>query len=112
MAAPQFVLTVTLTVGLLALPLLAEAQAPVNAPRIGFLGLTTGPSSAGLEAFRAGLHDLGYISGKNIVIESRWAENRYDRLPALAAELVRLKVDVLGLTIPPAVLARADEIIR
>jgi putative tryptophan/tyrosine transport system substrate-binding protein len=64
--------------------------------RIGFLGATS-PSGYALqvEAFRAGLRELGYVQGKNIVIEFRWAEGRYARLPELAAELVRLKPDVL-----------------
>jgi putative ABC transport system substrate-binding protein len=69
-------------------------QAKVH--RIGFLGAT---SAAGyksrVDAVRAGLRDLGYVEGKNVVIEFRWAEGMYDQLPSLAAELVRLKVDVV-----------------
>ena len=73
-----------------------QAQQPTKIPRIGYLGGTS-PSSlrARIEAFRQGLRDLGYIEGKNIVIESRYAEGKLDRQPALAAELVRLKVDVI-----------------
>ena len=60
------------------------------------------PSRPRIEAFRQGLRELGYVEGKNIVIEWRWAEGKLDRLPALAAELVRLKVDVI-VTAGPAV---------
>ena len=71
----------------------ALAQQPTKIPRIGFL---TGVSNAArAEAFRQGLRELGYVEGKNIVIEYRYAEGKLDRLPALAAELVRLKVDVI-----------------
>src|SRR5262249_22080527 len=72
------------------------AQQPKKVPRIGVLSATS-PStiSARVEAFRQGLRDLGYVEGKNIVIEWRYAEGKPDRLPALAAELVRLKVDVI-----------------
>src|SRR5262245_47798643 len=84
------------TLLLLALCASAEAQQPAKAPRIGFLGGSS-PSaiSARIEAFRQGLRELGYVEGKNIVIEWRYAEGKFDRLPALAAELVRLKVDVI-----------------
>ena len=69
---------------------------PVKVVRIGFLGPTSAASNAGrMEALRAGLRDLGYLEGKNLVIESRWAEGKFDRLPELAAELVRLNVDVI-----------------
>ncbi len=74
----------------------AEAQQPKKVPRIGYLGAnfpTTNP--ARIEALRQGLRELGYVEGKNIVIEYRFAEGKRDRLPALAAELVRLKVDVI-----------------
>jgi putative ABC transport system substrate-binding protein len=64
--------------------------------RIGFLGPTSAASNAGrMEALRAGLRDLGHLEGKNLVIESRWAEGKFDRLPELAAELVHLNVDVI-----------------
>jgi putative ABC transport system substrate-binding protein len=73
----------------------AEAQQPTKIPRIGRLDGAS-PSDAGREeAFRQGLRELGYVEGKNVVIESRYAEGKFDRLPALAAELVRLKVDVI-----------------
>ena len=73
-----------------------EAQQPTKLPRIGFV--TAGSAStiaARIEALRQGLRDLGYIEDKNIIIEWRFAEGKVDRLPALVAELVRLKVDVL-----------------
>jgi putative ABC transport system substrate-binding protein len=77
-------------------PLAARAQQAGKVARIGFLGATFASSWASRsEAFRSGLRDLGYVQGENTVIESRWAEEQYDRLPGLAAELVRLKVDVL-----------------
>ena len=86
---------------------LAEAQQPKKIPRIGFLSATS-PSTvaARTEAFRQGLRELGYLEGKNIVIEYRYAEGKLDRLPALAAELMRLKVDVIitggpAATVPP-----------
>ena len=74
----------------------AQAQQPKKVPRIGFLGATS-PSveSARIEAFRQGLRELGYVEGKNIVIEYRWAEGKFDRLPDLAADLVRLNVEVI-----------------
>src|ERR1043166_2297537 len=73
----------------------AEAQ-QAKAARIGYLtGATPGGQAARIEAFRQGLRELGYVEGKNIVIEYRYAEEKLDRLPALAAELVRVKVDVI-----------------
>ena len=75
---------------------MAAAQQPKKVPRIGFLS-TTSPStiSARIEAFRQGLRELGYVEGKNIFIEWRFAEGKADRLRELATELVRLKVDVI-----------------
>ena len=79
----------------------ATAQQPKKVPRIGFLGASSASVlAARIEAFRQGLRDLGYVEGKNIVIEWRSAEGKLDRLPALAAELVRLKVDVIVTTGP------------
>jgi putative ABC transport system substrate-binding protein len=81
---------------LFALWLPAEAQQSKKVPRIGILrGTFPSTNSARIEAFRQGLRELGYVEGKNIVIELRYAEGKLDRLPALAAELVRLKVDVI-----------------
>jgi putative ABC transport system substrate-binding protein len=80
----------------------AQAQQPTKIPQIGFLGVNF-PStiSARIDAFRQGLRELGYVEGKNIVIDYRWAEGNLDRLPGLAGELVRLKVDVI-VTVGPA----------
>ena len=84
---------------LLATPLASLAQQqPTKVARIGFLaaGSASAPGYARrVEALRAGLRDLGYVEGKNIIIEFRWAEGKYERLPGLAAELVQLKVDVI-----------------
>jgi ABC-type uncharacterized transport system substrate-binding protein len=74
----------------------ADAQQPAKVPRIGYLiGASLSPSSARIEPFRKGLRELGYVEGKNIIIEWRSAEQKLDRLPGLAAELARLKVDVI-----------------
>ena len=74
----------------------AEAQPLKKLPRIGFLfSLSPSPNAARIEAFRQVLRKLGYVEGKNIVIEYRWADGRIERLPDLASELVRLKVDVI-----------------
>jgi putative tryptophan/tyrosine transport system substrate-binding protein len=98
-----------LTAMLLALSFPAQAQQPKKVPRIGFLSGSP-PSSikASTEAFRQGLRDLGYVEGKNIVIEWRSAEGKRDRLPALAADLVRLKVDLI-VTAGPLVTRAAKE---
>ena len=74
----------------------AHAQQPTTVPRIGYLSPTSpSVSPSRIEAFRQGLRELGYVEGKNIVIEYRYAESKLDRLPAVAAEFVRLKVDVI-----------------
>jgi len=81
---------------LLAAPLAADAQQAGKVPRIGFLGVTS-PSDRPLllDAFRQRLRELGWVEGQNIVIDYRYAEGRVGRLPDLAAELVRLKVDLI-----------------
>jgi ABC-type uncharacterized transport system substrate-binding protein len=85
-----------LTALVLCVTLSAEAQQPKKVPRIGYLGATSASSeSLRHEAFRQGLREVGYIEGQNITIEYRYAEGKLDRLPALAAELVGLKVDVI-----------------
>jgi putative tryptophan/tyrosine transport system substrate-binding protein len=83
---------------LLALSFPTQAQQPKKVPRIGVLGSLSGSSSSDLirtEAFRQGLRELGYVDGENIVIEYRYADGKFERLPGLAADLVRLKVDIL-----------------
>ena len=81
---------------LLALAIPAWAQQPVKIPRIGWLtGANLSANAGRVEAFRQGLRELGYVEGKNIIIEWRSADGNFDRLPALAAELVRLKVDII-----------------
>ena len=94
---------------LFALSFPAQAQQPKKVPRIGYLtGSSLSANAARIEAFRQGLRELGYVEGKNIVIEWRYAEGKADRLSDLAAELVRLKVDVI-VTGGPAVTRPAKE---
>ena len=73
----------------------AEAQQPKKVHRIGFLGAASVSAAARIKLFRQGLRELGYVEGKNIVIEYRYAEEKPNRLAVLAMELVRLKVDVI-----------------
>jgi ABC-type uncharacterized transport system substrate-binding protein len=74
----------------------AQAQQPTKVPRLGFLTQSSASAVAGrIESFRQGLRELGYVEGKNIIIEWRSADGNNDRLPALAAELLALKVDVM-----------------
>jgi ABC-type uncharacterized transport system substrate-binding protein len=95
----KLLLGVALSAMLFALGFPAQAQQPAKVPRIGYLtGTSVSAGSARIEAFRPGLRELGYVEGKNIVIEWRGAEGRSDRLPPLAAELVRFKVDVIVTT--------------
>jgi putative tryptophan/tyrosine transport system substrate-binding protein len=91
-AVPSFLVAVIL----LAVTVLAEAQQPKKVPRIGLLiASSPSPASPRVEAFRQGLRDLGYVEGKDIVIEYRYGEGKPDRLPTLAAELVSLKIDII-----------------
>ena len=99
-------LLVALGAGALAAPLTSFAQQKGKVWRIGFLHAASASGIAGrVEALRTGLRDLGYVEGKNLVIEFRWAEEKYDRLPELAAELVRLKVDIIVTQGTPGILA-------
>ena len=95
----------TLSAMLFALCFRAEAQPQPKAPKIGLLRARLAASGTSLEGFLRELRALGYIDGKNIIIESRSAEGKLDRLPALADELVRLKVDVLVTASPGETLA-------
>src|SRR5438445_6130036 len=95
-----------LVVILLALSFSVEAQQPKKVPRIGFLfGASSSSNSDRTEAFRQGLRDLGYIEGKNILIEYRYSDRKLDRVPGFVAELVQLKVDVLVVPFQEGVLA-------
>ncbi len=102
-------LIATLALGLLAAPLAADAQPATKVHRIGILlpGSPAPPStpSAALEAFLQGLRDLGYVEGRNIAIEYRYAQGKLDPLQDLAAELVRLNVDVIVTSTTPAIQA-------
>jgi putative ABC transport system substrate-binding protein len=89
-------LIITLALGILLAPLLAEAQQPKKIAKIGYLLPSTPAATAHLlEAFRQGMRELGYIEGKTVVLEIRYGEARFERLPELARELVGLKVDVI-----------------
>jgi putative ABC transport system substrate-binding protein len=102
-------LTLLLIVVVLGVGAIAEAQQPAKIPRIGYLGgISPSANPARIEAFRQGLRELGYVEGKNIVIAWRHHEGKLDRLPALAAELVRLKVDIIITVGPPAARAAKE----
>jgi len=91
---------------LLVVPLGAAAQQPSRVPRVGYLFSFTPAEGQHLwEACRQGLRELGYVEGRNIAIEARWTDGRYERLPELVAELVRLKVDVMVVQATPGSLA-------
>ena len=94
-------ITIAIALGILVAPLAAEAQA-AKIPRIGILWPF---SPSRLEPFKQGLRELGYVEGQNIAIEVRGEEGRFKQLPELAAELVRLNVDVIVTSSPPAVRA-------
>jgi putative ABC transport system substrate-binding protein len=97
----------TMAGGLLTAPLAAEAQPTKKMWRIGFLSSASSP--ANLAAVRGpfcqGLHDLGYVEGRDFVMEWRWAEGHQDRLPELAADLVRAHADVIVTAGSPATIA-------
>src|SRR5712691_7972767 len=87
---------ITLALGLLLAPLAADAQPLPKVPRIGVLSsFSLTAESRNRDAFRQGLHELGYVEGQTIVLEERWAGGKIERLPDLAAELVRLQVDII-----------------
>ncbi len=92
----------TLAGGLLATPLAVNAQQTGKVYRIGFLSPGPGPSSS-TEAFRQGLRELGYVEGRNFIIEYRWAAGKVERLPELAKELVLLKVNIIVASSTPTI---------
>ena len=95
MFAHKEIVCVVFGVLLLALGSPAEAQQPKKVPRIGFLSVTSSGPDPRLQAFRQGLREMGYVEGRNIAVESRYAEGQEDRLPTLVAELVGLKADII-----------------
>jgi putative ABC transport system substrate-binding protein len=97
--------------GLLAAPLAAEAQQAGKVWRIGFLSPSVSADlrlQGLLQAFRQGLSELGYVEGRNVAMELRWAEGKYDRLPGLARELVGLRMDVIVAVAVPAIRAAKE----
>ena len=105
MTGLRLAFSITLLLGGLFSPLAVRAQQAAKVPRIGYLA---GDRAAGphlIEAFRQGLRDLGYVEGSNVLIEYRDAEGKFERLPALAAELVALKIDVIVAGGTPLILA-------
>ena len=106
MTASRSVVLGILMFALLAAPFAAGAQQTGKVYRIGFLGNSTAALEANLVGpFREGLRDLGYVEGRNVLIEYRWAEGKYDRFPALIGELLALKVAVIVTAGTPATLA-------
>ena len=98
--------TLTVALGILLWPLVTGAQQTGQLHRIGFLGNSTAALEANLIGpFRDGLRDLGYVEGRDALIEFRWAEGKYERFPALIGELLALKVDVIVTAGTPAALA-------
>lgn len=91
---------------------LVEAQQPAKVYRLGFVSSSSRDQSPREDAFRRGLRELGYVEGKNVVIEYRYAQGKSDRLPALVAELVRLKVDVIVTSGAPPVIRAAQQATR
>ena len=100
---------VIVALGLLIAPLTAGAQPAERVYRVGFLGMQMGPEDPPFwEALRAGLREHGYVEGRNLALEFRWAEGKRERLPALAAELIGLPVDVVVVVLDQtAVVAKA-----
>jgi putative tryptophan/tyrosine transport system substrate-binding protein len=102
-------LLVTLTLAILVAPLATRAQPPTHVPRIGVLsGGATREQDRNVKAFLEGMRALGYVEGQNLVVEYRGSAGQHERFPALAAELVRLQVDILLVGPTPAALAAKD----
>ena len=76
-------------------PFAASAQPVAGVPRVGLLANGSVTASTGVDAFRKGLRDFGYVEGENIALEIRWAEGHFERMPELALELVRWKPDLM-----------------
>jgi len=98
-------LLIALGAGVLAAPLASFSQQPGNVRRIGFLAVRSRPTPSNpdyYDAFVRGMRELGYVEGKNLVIEWRYADGKYERLPGLAAELVGLRVEVIATHSTPA----------
>src|SRR6516162_10197355 len=97
---------ITLLGGAAAWPIAARAQQPTRLPTIGFAGLSTRSAESDLvAAFTQRLRELGWIEGRTITIEYRWGEGREERFVQIAAEFVRLKIDVIVISGTPQVLA-------
>src|SRR6185436_18725710 len=104
--AMKNILSILLVIAVMGVGAMAQAQQTGKIFRIGFLDNSTASGSAVLlEAFRQELSKLGWIEGKNITVEYRFAEGKNERLPELAADLVRLKVDLIVVTVAPPALA-------
>src|SRR3972149_4661457 len=93
--------------GLLAVPLAAEAQQAGKVARIGYIRAEA-PPAGDIEAFRQGLREHGYVEGKNIVVDYRWADGNEQRLRAIVAELIRVKVDLIVASAPAATRAAQE----
>src|SRR5262245_13791137 len=101
--------TILVALALLACAVIAESQQTRKVPRIGFVSAVSASSiAARLEGFRLGLREHGYVEGKTIVIDARYADGEPHRLAALAAELARLKVDVIVTTGPSSTRAAKE----
>src|SRR5579864_3492390 len=103
---PRRAFLATVTGGVLAAPLVARAQQAGKVWKLGYLDQgAAARSQPYVDGLKQGLHDLGWVEGRNILIEARFAEGKTDQLPELAAELVRLKMDVIVTSTTPAALA-------
>ncbi|MGH7773355.1 MAG: ABC transporter substrate-binding protein [Candidatus Binatia bacterium] len=99
--------SILIAVTLVAVGVIAEAQQPGKVYRIGYLRAET-PPAADIEGFSQGLREHGYVEGKNIVVEYRWADGKEERLRSLVAELIRLKVDLIVTSAPAATRAAKE----